>query len=312
MLATGGALCGLPSSTSGLLASRRHAARGKSATAETAFGEAAPEAEIRRRAHACLQQRRLEVDYYRIGRRISYPLPVPSLSVPDIPVPGIADYPWTIWLLWTLEQRILSLGWAAEWFEDEAARQAAAADLAALAQWPEYRQYARPDLSSAHAARILWTASTRWRWVAEDLRRSLREACRRHVESVLPQSDLIYGSVSTHDDILRSNARYALLQNIPMIGTIGAAITAGAIGHPAAGRLNERVKALFEAALDLRAEGVGEAVAYDGYVLDFVAIGWPCSPNRTARESSSTRLSSTIWTRPTCWVRRAPRSRWQN
>ena len=137
------------------------------------------------------------VNYYRVGRRLTYPLPLASLSIPDVVVPGIADYPWTVWMLWALEERILSLGWAAEWFRDPTFARAAAADLEALARWPEYRQYPKPDLGSAHAGRILFNAVTRWQWPSEPLRRSLREACRRHVESVLGVADKFWARYAT-------------------------------------------------------------------------------------------------------------------
>ena len=39
------------------------------------------EAEVRRRARRHLAQRRLVVDYYRIGRRLAYPLPLTSTEV---------------------------------------------------------------------------------------------------------------------------------------------------------------------------------------------------------------------------------------
>ncbi|MGA2032765.1 MAG: heparinase II/III family protein [Thermoguttaceae bacterium] len=231
----------------------------------------AVEAELRRRATQHLGQRRLVVDYYRIGRKLAYPLPVPGLCVPEVAVPGLADYPWTIWMLWALEERILSLGWAAEWFHDPLAARAAGADLEALAHWPEYRQYPKPDLSSAHAGRILFNAATRWHWPDESLRRSLCEACRRHTESVLGASDKFFGAVEDKNDILRRQSPHELLANIPVIGTIGAALTAAVAGHPAAARLSARVRSLFAATLDLRARGFTEAVAYDGYVLDFIA-----------------------------------------
>ena len=73
------------------------------------------------------------MDYYRIRRKIAYPLPLLSLNLPNVPVPGIKGYPWSIWLLWTLEERIASLGWASQWFRDQETRPAATADLAALA-----------------------------------------------------------------------------------------------------------------------------------------------------------------------------------
>ena len=239
---------------------------------------------MRRRAQWQLRQTRLVVDYYRIGRKIAYPLPLADLVIPEVRVPSISTYPWATWLLWTLEERIDCLGWAAEWFGDERARQAAAEDLAAMASWPTYQQYSSPDLSSAHAARILWTASTRWHWLSEDLRRSVREACVRHVEAVLPASDKIYASVGTKEDILHRDAPHALLHNIPLIGTVGAVLTATAVGHSAAPMLNARVQALFGAVLDLRSKGHSEGVAYDGYVLDFVAdwLATLTEPERSA------------------------------
>ncbi len=227
--------------------------------------------EMRRRARWQLGRKRLVVDYYRIGRKIAYPLPLESLLVPEVRVPSIPTYPWATWLLWTLEERIDCLGWAAEWFGDEPARQAAAADLAALAAWKRYHPSNRPGLSSAHAGRILWTAFTRWSWLDEGLRRRVDEACVRHVEAVLPGSDQRFGSVRTKDDVLRRDAPHTLLHNIPLIGTLGGALTAAAVDHPAAARLNDRVHALFGAVLDLRSKGHSEGVAYDGYVLDFVA-----------------------------------------
>ena len=237
----------------------------------TRWERPAIEAEMRRRANWQLEQTRLVVDYYRIGRQIAYPLPLSELAIPEVRVPSIAVYPWATWLLWTLEERIVCLGWAAEWFGDEKARQAASADLTALAQWPTYRQYTSPDLSSAHAGRILWTAATRWRWQSDALRRSLRDACLRHVQAVLPASDKLYASVRTKEDVLGRDGPRVPLHNIPLIGTLGAALTAAAVGHSSAALLNARLQALFGAVLDQRAKGFGEGVAYDGYVLDFVA-----------------------------------------
>lgn len=227
--------------------------------------------EIGRRASAQCRQPRLVVDYYRIHRKLSYPLPLPELSVPDVVVPGLPQYPWATWMLWAIEERIHSLGWAAEWLQDATAREMATADLAALSQWPKYQQYPQPDLSSAHAGRILWTASTAWRWVSEDLRSRVCEACRRHVDAVLPASDKLFASLRTKEDLLRQDAPHTLLHNIPLIGTIGAALTAAAARHPAAEMLNARVEMLFGATLDLRTKGFTEGLAYDGYVLDFIA-----------------------------------------
>ena len=195
------------------------------------------EAELQRRTAQHLGQSRLIVDYYRVGRKLAYPLPVPSLSIPEVVVPGIANYPWSIWMLWALEERMLCLGWAAEWFHDPIAARAAKADLQALARWPEYRQLPIPDLASAHAGRILCNAVNHWRWPDESLRRSLREACRRHAESVLGASDKFWVAVQDKNDILGRQAPHELLPNIPVIGTTVAAMTAAIAGHPAAARL---------------------------------------------------------------------------
>ena len=123
-----------------------------------------------------------------------------SSIVPEVRVPGLSDYPWGTWLSWTLEERIACLGWAAQWLGDQEAREAAAADLAALARWPSWGEY--PGLSSPHLGRTLWRAATHWPWVDEALRRSLRDACIRHVESVLPACDKTYGAVHTKEDVL--------------------------------------------------------------------------------------------------------------
>ncbi len=227
----------------------------------------AVEAEIQQRARGYLPQRRLVVDYYRIGRKLAYPLPLASLPVPDVPVPGISSYPWSTWLSWTLEERIGALGWVAQWFADEEARSAATADLEALTAWPNYGK----SLCSAHTGRILWTAATRWTWVEDDLRRKLCEACRRHVEECLAASGKLAGAAPTKDDILRQKTPHAELHNIGLINTVGAALTAVTAQHSAAAALTARLLALFGAMLELRAGGFSEGVAYDGYVLDFIA-----------------------------------------
>jgi hypothetical protein len=229
------------------------------------------EAEIASRANHYLPQKYLVVDYYRIRRRVAYPLPVRSLSVPAIPVPGISDYPWATWMLWELEERVASLGWAAEWRSETDCIQAVTRDLEAISEWPQYCQYAQPDLSSAHAARILWCALTRWRWPGAQLRGKMRAACARHVNEVMPLSDAYFGPIRSKADLLARPEPYKKLPNIPVIGTIGAALTASAAGHPAAAELNRRVSAIFEAILALRSTGMTEALGYDGYVLDFIA-----------------------------------------
>src|ERR1017187_3662404 len=143
------------------------AAAGTSSVAPLLAAAVAPrkpavEAEIRQRARAYMGQRYLLVDYYRIRRKLAFPLPVKDLSVRQVPVPSDSAYPWATWMTWELEERVNALGYAAEWFGDAGAARAAARDLEALAAWPAYRQYNQPDLSSGHSGRILWTAFRKW------------------------------------------------------------------------------------------------------------------------------------------------------
>jgi hypothetical protein len=244
---------------------------GAAGKAPAAVRQADIEGEIRRRAEEEAGRRYLVVDYYRIRRRLAYRLPVTSLSVPRVSVPTISGYPWATWMLWALEERVHSLGWAAEWFKSEPHARAAARDIEALASWPKYCQFRQPDLSSGHAGRLLWAAATKWRWVSQELREKIRAACARHVDEVLPFSDAHYGPVRSSQDLLAQPSPHRKLANIPLIGTTAAALTAHVAGHPASPVLNERVRAIMGAVLELRSKGVNEAVAYDGYILDFIA-----------------------------------------
>ncbi|HSB15861.1 MAG TPA: heparinase II/III family protein [Bryobacteraceae bacterium] len=226
---------------------------------------------MRRRAASYAGQQRLVVDYYRIRRRLAFPLPLRSAVLPSVPVPTISDYPWTVWLLWELEERVNSLGWAAEWFGNPEYVRLAARDLEALSEWPKFRQYEQPDLGAGHAGRLLWSALTKWRWPDAELRKKLRAACVRHVEEVAPASDSHYRGIRTRQDLLSQPDVPRWLHNIPLIGTVGAALAAAAAGHPARAALNQRIQAIMGAILDFRNTGYTEGVAYDGYILDFVA-----------------------------------------
>ncbi|MDE2890247.1 MAG: heparinase II/III family protein [Gemmatimonadota bacterium] len=229
------------------------------------------EAEIRRRADVYKPQTHLIADYYRVRRKIAYPLPIRELTLPELPIPGIQSYPWSIWMTWSLEERILSLGWAASWLGDGQARRLAVSGLDALADWPCYRQLPTPDLSSGHALRILWHAHTRWDWLPPGLRRKIERAFHRHIEDTLPMSDAMHGAFDSKDDILALKEPHTALHNIPFIGTVGLALAANGNSHPSADALNRRLEALVGAILDLRETGHSEGVGYDGYILDFAA-----------------------------------------
>jgi hypothetical protein len=173
-------------------------------------------------------------------------------------------------MLWALEERIHSLGWAAEWSNKEEFSRAVSRDVEGLAAFPRFRQLDRPDLAAGHSGRLLWTAATKWNWVSEPLRKKLLDACSRHVEEILPYSQEYYRQIRTKADIIALASPYPKLHNIPLIGTIGASLTGSTVGHRSVGILNGFIGAVMGAILDFLGKGYTEGVAYDGYILDFI------------------------------------------
>lgn len=225
------------------------------------------EQEIRRRARAAAPEQTLVVDYYRIGTRVAYDLPVRSFETPDLGVTRHSNYPWGTWLTWTLENRLDCLGAAAEWFGDHEARRTCARDLSALAGWPAY--YAS-FLTPAHAARTMWRGS-QWSWSSEDLQAGLAQGCNRLVEELVPFLRDHYTGLATTEDFLTLENPATKLHNIPLIGLIGSALAARVAGHDAVDELDAQIASTFGAMLHMRGRGHSEGVSYDGYVLDFLA-----------------------------------------
>ncbi|MDA0711826.1 MAG: heparinase II/III family protein [bacterium] len=229
------------------------------------------DAEMQRRADWHRPQTHLIADYYRIRRKIAYPLPLREMILPNLPVAGIAAYPWSIWVLWDFEERVNSLGWVGTWFADSDAQKLVVRDLDALASWPCYRQYERPDLSLGHCARLMWQAYRQWPWLGDVLRAKIEDAFGRMIADALPYSDEHHGAFATKSDILLLPDPHSVLHNIPLIGTVGIALAAHTIGHEAAPVLDQRLHAVMGAILDLRESGHSEGVGYDGYIMDFIA-----------------------------------------
>ena len=231
------------------------------------------EQEIQRRANWHKPQSHVIADYYRIRRKVAYPLPLQKMVVPHMPVPGIAIYPWSIWVLWDFEERVNSLGWAGTWFDDLDAQNLVKRDIEALAHWPCYRQYERPDLSLGHCARLLWLAYTQWNWLGDGVRTHIEGAFSRIVDDALKYSDEHHGRFVSKEDILALDEPHSVLHNIPLIGTVGIALAAHGIKHEATSILDQRLHAVMGAILDLRHGGHSEGVGYDGYIMDFV-VHW--------------------------------------
>lgn len=241
--------------------------------------------ELAKRAKQLAVARFLPVHYYRIRKRLALPLPIKdSLTASPHTVRAFSSsYPWSIWLKWALENRMLALGEYVCQTSDQVARTALEADLTALAAWKTYRESERPDLAYAHAVRVLWVAFTHWSWLGEDLRNTLRDALLRAFEDALPFSDRLHGQFDSVQALLTSPRPHQHLHNIPLIGTCALALAAKAVMHPASSSLDARVTRLFTAVLSLRLGGFTEGASYDGYVLSFVA-DWLSSLDTVARE----------------------------
>lgn len=228
------------------------------------------ESEIRARADRYLAQKVLVVDYYRIGRRLAFPLGFEKIPQPALPVPGIPDYPWEIWMAWEIEERLNSLGWAAKWFNDSAASLQAGRELEAIARWPEFTPNGRLDLCLGHTARTLCQAYAEWGWLNPRTREAVGSALDRLVAQAAPWVEARYGSVRSAPELLASREAQSQVHNIPFIGLIGAALAANARRSDVAPSLNDKVAVLLDVLMTLRHQGYSEAVAYDGYLLDFL------------------------------------------
>jgi len=220
--------------------------------------------EISRRAGRHLRDKHLVVDYYRIGQTLCFDLPVGEFPSGCSRVDGIPDYPFAIWVLWQLEERLLALGWNAELNQCQHSARLAGVELSALAGWTRTRQLDVPDLCLAHRGRLL-TAALRWKWPSAKLRLALRGGLNALIEdgiSALPP--LPPGSA---DDLISSGAR---LGNISIIGSFGLAMAAVAVKHRKAAHLNARAARMAQAWLALGRMGHLEGVSYDSYTADFL------------------------------------------
>lgn len=236
---------------------------------------------ILRRASDQLSQNRLVVDFYRIRRRLAYPLPVREESFPEFPTRLGTWYPWDCWLAWAIEERVWNLGWAGTWNEDQNYRNAVEQDLCGLATW----KYACPDqidgLAVAHFVRTLIHAARHWPWLSAETRNQIDQGLKYQLAFF---SDWLAAEhrwwqrrkqEPNHEDFASP------LHNIHFIQTVGLCLAARWVGHADAHRLESRTSAFCKALLDQHAGGVSEGVGYDGYILDFMMDwlqGAPANP----------------------------------
>jgi len=249
----------------------------------TIMNNSAIDEELRHRARQRLSHTHLAVHYYRVRRRLAFPLPlVQRPTWENQIVLGLAEYPWEIWLMWEIEERINALGWAAQLLADDDAMTVAARELAAIAQWAPFGQSwpcVLPNhwhgLAVGHYLRILCLARSQWSWIDAQLRRLIEAALAAHVELAEPWMESAFSGALADATALADLAARAdaadLVHNIKLICLLGYALAANTIGAAPAPRLNASCQALIKLLFKLRDDGASEAVAYDGYTLDFIA-----------------------------------------
>lgn len=218
------------------------------------------EQELRSRVDEQLRRTELAVDHYRIGHRWAFPLPVGQRPV-DLPagVPGVAPYPWLIWLTWELVERWEVLRGAATRWDDAEARRLVRTELAALAGWDHFREWNdKVSLPTGHLAMSLARELSDPDWDPEH-REQAHQAARTLLHTDVPawyeETWLGIGS----------------LANIPMIVLCSVAALARVVGDPSAEVYAERVVEAVETWFAARsAEHLTEQTAYNGYLFDSV------------------------------------------
>lgn len=237
--------------------------------------------ELGRRARHYLTREMVEVDYYRIRQRSFFPIPVTNFPEQQSFVRGLPNYPFGIWLLWELENRILALGWHGELSGNNAVKEAVATDLFGLCQWRQLRQLHYSDLCSAHLTRIL-TQSLRWKWLPQKLAKQIRLQLRALVEDGITHPFAIPEA---------KNLLASPISNIPTIGALGLAIAARSCKHPKAAELTHRAEILSTTWMERGLLGHVEGVSYDGYTADFI-MDWAatCPPTLKKRILAHPRL----------------------
>jgi hypothetical protein len=223
------------------------------------------------------QRRELDVDYYRIGYTMGYPLPLarrPSLEELPTAIPGRA-YPWLIWLSWDLEERwrVLHAGWRQ--FGDREAGALLQQELAALSGWDHFCEVdGNVGLVTGHlAASLSLGLANSSQWERQPLRQA-RNAAKALIErDVWPWFQSHWGE---------ENIGQAQLGNIPVIALVRSAQLARVIGSPRQAALEAKARQVFRAWCRLR---TGEAhytegAAYDGYLMDSITEWLAVSPDR--------------------------------
>jgi hypothetical protein len=238
------------------------------------------EAELRARLGFEMRRRELNVNYYRIGYTIAYPLPLAdSPKMDDLPV-GIRGitYPWYTWLSWALEERwrVFHAAWRRFGDRDVGAR--LQLELAALAGWSQSCETpGSASLGTAHIAGCLAQAlAAREEWDEEFFAKA-RSAAETILErDVWPWFEREWPAgreLSARD-----------LQNIRVIILARSAELARVVGSPRAAPLEARMREALRAWFRYRLgqPPYNEGSAYDGFLMDSLTSWLSGEPDREA------------------------------
>lgn len=217
------------------------------------------------------KQTRLNVDYYRIRRKLSFPLPVAEFYTVKIPSKSISGYPWSIWMTWRLEERFHALYNAFSLEKDQTCGNLLFRELELFSEWTTYNQLKnKPDLSTGHCGQLLYIALNHWQGIPEKVREKLKKACKNLADENLPYAEKYFKGVDSVDFILNNSEPKQYLHNIGYIGAIGTVLCLKSIGDERFKPLLEILKIVFRALIKYsRDSGYTEGIAYDGYLMDF-------------------------------------------
>lgn len=236
---------------------------------------AAVAAELERRVQAYLTRTEIEINYYRIGYRLSFSLPVAARPT-DLPVGVLGSdrpYPWLIWLGWELEERwrvfALAIRVASDWGISanlDRVHRALTDELIGLSRWESYdADYNGAGLVTSSMAAVC-NEIVRYR----DHHRPETVTAAENVGNRILDESVAPWYAETWHGIDPAGLGPDGLHNIRCITLLRAAQLADALSHPATAGYQSKAYRLYRAWLAARAdpEPMTEGTAYDGFLLD--------------------------------------------
>lgn len=240
------------------------------------------DAEMRSRGDSAMAAAEIVVDYYRVGYRLAFPLPIDTrpTDFPQ-PIPGIRHYPWLIWLSWELEERWHTLR-SVHQLGDEAAGARLWGELAGLAGWSTF------DADDGPAGLVTATLAG---CLAEFLSTDIGSESHTPAAALSAARRLLATSIVPW---LRWEPATESLHNIRLITLLRGAQLAEVLDSEFADELRSHAERAFRAWLAARARGHSEGVGYDGYLL-YHACAWleTTAAGAELREAARAELSAT-------------------